>query len=134
MTSSTGLTSCGARALRAAALLARRRAHFGGQSVDGTIQAMFARRQLEHGNCLSQRTLRLRHTTQLRSFDAGVDEVLADASEVAVFSELEAEAAIATVTADTGDMLRSSHGRSYQPGRFMVTFSSRLTRAFLAAA
>lgn len=76
------------------------------------MQAMSARRQFEHGDSLSQRTLRLRHTTQLRSFDAGADEVLADASEVAFLSELEAEATIAAVTADTCDMLSSDHGRS----------------------
>ena len=87
------VVSCGARASDAAALLvrrSRRRAHLGGRSVDGKIQATFARLQLEHGDCLSQRTLRWRHITQLRNFDvsAGVDDEvleLADSGEVAFF-------------------------------------------------
>jgi len=37
------------------------------------MQTMLAREQLEQGDCLSQRTLRLRHTTQLRNFGAGRD-------------------------------------------------------------
>lgn len=93
-----GSADCGAGTFEAAALLvrrSRRRAHRGGRLVDGVTQAIFALRQLEHGDCLSQRTLRLRHTTQLRNFDdgAGADNrVPADAGEVAFFSELEAEA------------------------------------------
>jgi hypothetical protein len=54
--------------------------------------------------------LRLRHTTQLRNFAAGVgadDGVLAGAEEVAFFSELEAESATDAVTATNCDMLHS---------------------------
>ena len=43
-----------------------RRAHRGGLSREGKTQAMPARRQFEHGDVLSQRTLRERHVTQLR--------------------------------------------------------------------
>ena len=80
--------SCGAGAFEVAASLvyrSRRRAHLGGRSVDGRTHAIFARRQFEHGDFLSQRTLRLRHTTQLRNF--AVDR------ELALFSEPKAEAA-----------------------------------------
>ena len=67
---------------------------------------MFARRQLEHGLDLSHRTLRLRHTIQLRNF--GADEpVLADVGEVAFFSELETEAATDAVAAAICDMIQS---------------------------
>lgn len=62
----------------------RRRAHLGGRSLDGTTHSMLARRQLEHGDSLSQRTLRLRHTTQLRGLrgrDASAD---GDVEELAV--------------------------------------------------
>ena len=74
----------------------RRRAHLGGRSVDGKTQSMFARRQLEHGDCLSQRTFRVRQTTQLRSFGPGVDVdavewLLTDEGDVAFFSEGETE-------------------------------------------
>ena len=77
------------------------RAHRGGLSLDGKTHAIFARRQLEHGDALSHLTLRVRHVTQLRSFGAGApgdadadaDIVLpGDAPEVAFFSEAEAEA------------------------------------------
>ena len=130
-----GSTPCGARAFDAAALLvrrSRRRAHLGGRSVDGKTQATFARLQLEHGDCLSQRTLRLRHTTQLRNFEASAgadDGVLADAGEVAFFSEPRAEAPALTfpgevatdpVIASTCDMLQTGH-RRYYPGRLMKT-------------
>lgn len=47
---------------------------------------MFARRQFEHGDFLSQRTLRLRHTTQLRSL------AVALGGELARFSASENEA------------------------------------------
>ncbi len=71
---------------------------------------MFARQQLEHGDCLSQRTLRLLHIWQLRSFgaDAGVgpdDVVLGNPREIAIFSESGAEAAIDAVTSGTCDIL-----------------------------
>lgn len=64
-----------AAALAAAALATRsnRRAHRGGRFVAGKTQGILARRQFEHGDCLSQRTLRLRHTTQLRSLGAAED-------------------------------------------------------------
>ena len=63
------------------------------------MHVIFARRQLEQGDNLSQRTFRVRHTTQLRSFGegagGGTDKLLlADARDVAVFSEGEAEAPI----------------------------------------
>jgi hypothetical protein len=70
------------------------------------MQAIFARRQFEQGDCLSQRTFRLRHTTQLRGLRVrpapGVD---ADGShfakgDLALFSALEAEAP-ATVALDS---------------------------------
>ena len=51
--------------------------------MDGTTQGIFALRQLEQGESLSHRTLRLRHTTQLRSFGVGAD--------LALFSGAEAE-------------------------------------------
>jgi hypothetical protein len=54
--------------------LLRRRAHLGGRSVGGTIQAILARRQLEQGDRLSQRTFRLLQVTQLRSFAVGAAE------------------------------------------------------------
>lgn len=59
--------------------------------MDGMTQAMFARRQLEHGDSLSQRTFRVRHTTQLRSFCAGAGAgadigLPAEAGEVVLFS------------------------------------------------
>ncbi len=81
-----------------AALLAtrsRRRAHLGGRSVDGKTQGIFARRHVEHGDSLSQRTFRVRQTTQLRSFGAEADVLpllVADPGDVAFFSEGEAEA------------------------------------------
>lgn len=101
--------------------------------MDGKTHATFARLQLEHGDCLSQRTLRLRHTTQLRNFDAsaGVDDGgLADASELALFSEPKAKApalafpgeAADPVAANTCDILQSGHGR-YVSGRLMATLS-----------
>lgn len=70
----------------------RRRAHLGGRSAEGTTQAMLARRQLEHGDCLSQRTLRLRHTTQLRGFLAETEAVAAETGVLASFSDAETEA------------------------------------------
>ena len=81
--------------------------------MGGKTQATFARLQLEHGDCLSQRTLRLRHMTQLRKFEAsvGVDGVLA---ELALFSEPKALApalgAADPVIANICDMLQSGHG------------------------
>ena len=51
--------------------------------MDGTTQGILALRQLEQGESLSHRTLRLRHTTQLRSFAVGAD--------LALFSGAEAE-------------------------------------------
>jgi hypothetical protein len=117
------------------------RAHLGGRLVDGKTQAMFAWRQLEHGDCLSQRTLRLRHTTQLRNFSAGAgadDRVLADADEVAFFSELKAEAppsalpggvATDTVAAGTCDMLQWGNWRYYS-SRLVVTLPSLSTPAW----
>lgn len=82
-----------------------RRAHLGGRSLEGTTQAIFARRQLEQGDCLSQRTFRLRHTTQLRGLEVrpapGVDAdgSLFTAGDLAFFSALEAKAP-ATVALD----------------------------------
>jgi hypothetical protein len=48
--------------------------------VDGEMQVILARRQLVHGDSRSQRTLRLRQTTQLRRFggaEAGLGAVAA---------------------------------------------------------
>ena len=74
MTLSTLISaSCGAGVSDAAALLLRRSAHRGGRSVGGKTQAIFALRQLEHGDCLSHLTLRDRHVLQLRNFCAGLD-------------------------------------------------------------
>ncbi len=72
---------------------------------------MLARRQLEHGDCLSHRTLRLRQTTQLRNFGALADAndgPLADVDKVALFSGPEAEVANDTASADTCDILQSN--------------------------
>jgi hypothetical protein len=72
------------------------------------MQAIFARRQLEHGDSLSQRTFRVRHTTQLRSF--GADELLRpDAGDVAFFSETEEAPALEIVTGGTCDMVESDN-------------------------
>ena len=48
---------------------------------------MFARRQFEHGDNLSQRTFRVRHTTQLRS-----SNIAWELLPFGAFSEGEAEA------------------------------------------
>ncbi|KAF3390312.1 hypothetical protein F1880_009099 [Penicillium rolfsii] len=67
---------------------------------------MFARRQFEQGDCLSQRTFRVRHTTQLRGFgvrpapDVDADGASFAVGELAFFSVFEAEAP-ATVAFDT---------------------------------
>ena len=77
--------------------------------MDGKTQVIFARRQFEHGDCLSQRTLRLRHTIQLRNFGAHAvvdDGVLVDTGEVAFFSELAPEAVTGAVAAVVCDMLQ----------------------------
>lgn len=86
----------------------RRRAHRGGRSPEGNTHAILARRQVEHGDNLSQRTFRLRQTTQLRSFGAGagVDAEAATGTgsdagigtdpepvDLALFSEAEGESA-----------------------------------------
>ena len=98
MTFSTpGWVSGGAAAFDAIASLvtrSSRRAHLGGRLFDGKTQAMLARRQVEHGDCLSQRTFRLRQTMQLRNFGARggpEDRVVADVDELAFFSEVEAD-------------------------------------------
>ncbi len=103
--------SCDVEVFDAVALLenrSRRRAHLGGRSVEVSTQAIFARRQFEHGDCLSQRTLRLRHVTQLRSFGVGFgvgfgpeDGVFVEVGELALFSASKAE----TVTSGRCDML-----------------------------
>lgn len=90
----------------------KRRAHLGGRSVGGKIQAMFARRQFEHGDCLSHRTLRARHTTQERNFGAevlvgAVDGFIGDASDIASFSGLEARSCPESLTAASCDMSQS---------------------------
>jgi hypothetical protein len=63
---------------------------------------MLARRQLLHGDLLSQRTLRVRHTRQLR--DCAVvglagDDPFSEAGEFAFFSEADADSAMALFTA-----------------------------------
>ena len=89
------------------AMRSSRRAHRGGWSKEGKTQAMFARRQFEHGDVLSHRTLRVRHVTQLRSLgaggptDAGVGEAVAlppEAPEFAFFSEADAETGMSWTT------------------------------------
>ena len=95
--------------------------------MDGKTQARFALRQVEHGDSLSQRTFRVRHTTQLRSFGAGAgvdagtgagaDKLLVpDAGDVAYFSEAEAKVpalagsvAAEIVTGGTCDMVESDN-------------------------
>ena len=79
---------------------------------------MFARRQLEQGDNLSQRTLRFLQTMQLRSFvveaDGVADELLlADSGDLALFSEGQVEAPALvdcitseTVTGGTCDMMK----------------------------
>lgn len=78
----------------------RRRAHLGGRSSEGKTQAILARRQLEHGDTLSQRTLRRRQTAQLRNFGVGAERDAAAGAgaaagaavdDVAFFSEGDAE-------------------------------------------
>jgi hypothetical protein len=94
----------GAKVFDALALLARPRAHLGGRSSEGKTQAMFARRQLEHaGDCLSQRTFRLRHTTQLRDFDPLDAGARADDGVLALFSEPEAETCMDVFAVGTCD-------------------------------
>lgn len=63
----------------------------GGASLEGKMQAIFARRQLEHGDNLSQRTFLHRQTTQLRNFGAGseVDARGDELRDVAFFSDAE---------------------------------------------
>jgi hypothetical protein len=79
----------------------RRRAQRGGRSLAGNTQAIFARRQLEHGDSLSQRTLRLRQTTQLRSF--GVHAVEGGNGEVGALAfSSAAEAAEAGLSSGPG--------------------------------
>lgn len=53
--------------------------------MDGKTQAIFARRHLEHGDSLSQRTFRVLHAIQLRS--------CADEGDVIFFPEGEAKEA-----------------------------------------
>ena len=141
-----GSRSCGAGGFDAAGLLlvsrSRRRAHLGGRAVDGKTQAIFAWRHLEQGDCLSQRTLRVRHTRQLRNFGgrAGADNgILVEAGEDAFFSEHEAEGSalascdeVATgpVPADILRILQQSiDRRGYYLSRLVVTLSSLLTPA-----
>jgi hypothetical protein len=62
---------------------------------------MFARRQLEHGDRLSQRTLRVRQTTQLRDCKAvglADDDPLSETGELALFSGADAEPSIETLS------------------------------------
>ena len=65
------------------------------------MQAIFARRQFEHGDCLSQRTLRARHTWQLRPFDAALGGSESSGG-FAVFSEADAEVSVGMMDADDG--------------------------------
>ena len=81
---------------------------------------MFARRQVEHGDFLSQRTFRVLQTTQLRTFcvdeDTGADacaevvlpkedagDVALFSEDLAVFSELAAEALSIPLGDDAAD-------------------------------
>jgi hypothetical protein len=79
--------------------------------LDGKTQLILARRQLEHGESLSHLTLRLRHTTQLGTFEPfceGDDEASAD--EPMFFSDAKAEAEPAgllfVATGGTRDMMK----------------------------
>lgn len=65
---------------------------------------MFARRQLEHGESLSQRTLRERQTTQLRGLVAAVCGAIAS---LALFSGPGTDESAAGVTCD---MLQLNEG------------------------
>ena len=63
------------------------------------MQAILARRQLEHGESLSHLTFRDRHVTQLRRFGAGADPEAAGSAvpevvglAVAIFPEAETDA------------------------------------------
>ena len=63
------------------------------------MQAILARRQLEHGESLSHLTFRDRHVTQLRRFGGGADPGAARSAApgdvglaVAIFSDAEADA------------------------------------------
>ena len=105
--------------------------------MEGTTQAIFAWRHVEHGDCLSQRTLRERHTRQLRNLGAraGADTgILSEAGDLAFFSEFKAEApalalfgenASDPVTASPCDMLYSENLR-YDTGLLVLILSSSL--------
>jgi hypothetical protein len=105
----------------------RRRAHRGGRSAEGKTHAIFARRQLEHGDNLSQRTFRLRQVTQLRSFGVGAGADMDDC--FALFSGAKAEPSAPTLPGAenvTCDMLGSKNTpismrtvRLYSIGEFM---------------
>ena len=77
---------------------------------------MFARRQLEHGDRLSQRTLRVRHTAQLRDCDVvGLvdDDLISGAGEFAFFSEADADSAIDALTTGICSIRQSEEKVSY---------------------
>ena len=98
---------------------------------------MFAWRHVEQGDCLSQRTLRERHTRQLRNFGAraGADTgIISEAGDLAFFSEFKAEApALAlfgenapdSATASPCDMMHSENSR-YDTGLLVFIQSSSL--------
>jgi hypothetical protein len=92
------------------------------------MQAIFARRQLEHGDNLSQRTFRLRQVTQLRNFGVGTGADIDDC--FALFSGAKAEPstpALPGAENGTCDMLGSKDTplsmrtvRLYSIGVFML--------------
>lgn len=88
-----------------------------GAGAEVATQAIFARRQLVHGASLSQRTFRLRQTTQLRSLGVGSDLDAGgsgDTNDIALFSGTEAELVapalpdVKTLPAGPCDMLGSN--------------------------
>jgi len=85
----------------------RRRVHRGGRLFEGKTQGIFARLQFEHGDCLSQRTLRLRHIMQLRGFGVKVSamEALPSEAELAPFSRSGADPEADIVDAGASDMV-----------------------------
>lgn len=97
-------SAAGSTRVELGALRFRDRAHLGGRSAGGNTQAILARRQFEHGTCLSQRTLRLRQTTQLRSLGFSL---LPEVSKFARFSASEAEGAVGSAPDGPCDMQAS---------------------------
>jgi hypothetical protein len=82
---------------------------------------MLARRQFEHGDCLSQRTLRLRQTMQLRAFSVGLSlasmiKLGSDSRVAASFSDVKSDACLGSLANAEGPLVLSS----YAGGKYMI--------------